>query len=281
MFQAGVRLLVNRVKQINNQQWLCINSGTNKATDLHDAQANQQYCDYAYVPKNDWRSLICTESSVLFGEEVDLEPGAWVGIFTMPALIMQYFDDIQYHARHEQRENVLLRCDPVSLQHGVDLVKDYIRAFDQCNGAEFHTSAISIKPANALTVTYDERNQGYVGLHVDSFYGKKASMRNASPNRVCVNIGPDYRYLLFINISLPTMLALVGEAQAMNVNELIRKFMMIFPNYPVLRVMLAPGEAYIAPTETIVHDASTMGTNHADVSMHIRGLYRYPKEWVS
>ena len=37
-----------------------------------------------------------------------------------------------------------------------------------------------------------------------------------------------------------------------------RLFLTKYPNYPVFRIKIEPGEAYIAPTENIIHDGAKL-----------------------
>jgi hypothetical protein len=46
-----------------------------------------------------------------------------------------------------------------------------------------------------------------------------------------------------------------------------------FPSYPVLRLEIRPGEAYIAPTEIVIHDATTMGKEFTDATFTVLGNF--------
>ena len=50
-----------------------------------------------------------------------------------------------------------------------------------------------------------------------------------------------------------------------------RQFMEQFPDIPTIRCRIAPGEAYIAPTENLVHDGSSVGQSEIDEQFTIRG----------
>jgi len=39
-----------------------------------------------------------------------------------------------------------------------------------------------------------------------------------------------------------------------------------------VRLAVAPGEAYIAPTENMIHDGSTLGMRHEDLQVTLRGI---------
>jgi hypothetical protein len=47
-----------------------------------------------------------------------------------------------------------------------------------------------------------------------------------------------------------------------------------FPDMPTVRCRLGPGEAYIAPTENLVHDGSSIGQSEIDEQFTIRGHIR-------
>jgi hypothetical protein len=47
-----------------------------------------------------------------------------------------------------------------------------------------------------------------------------------------------------------------------------------YPEIPIVRCRLRPGEAYIAPTENLVHDGSSVGQGDIDRQFTIRGHIR-------
>ena len=53
-------------------------------------------------------------------------------------------------------------------------------------------------------------------------------------------------------------------------------FMSRFPGYPIMKVRVAPGEAYIAPTDNMIHDASTVGSKTPSVTLTLRGWFTVP-----
>jgi hypothetical protein len=128
------------------------------------------------------------------------------------------------------------------------------------------------------TTTVDD-GMFYIGLHVDNWYGHELGMRHASPNRICINIGRESRYFLFINLSMSSMFSLLRRDGAARIHPglvgtpLGLAFMRTFPAYPVLRLRIDPGEGYLAPTEDLVHDASTVGLRSWDLAVHILGRF--------
>jgi hypothetical protein len=122
-------------------------------------------------------------------------------------------------------------------------------------------------PPGLATVTRDPVTGQFVGLHVDSFHQHYDDSRGAVGNRVSVNIGTSPRYFLFIPLSFRALFVRAGQPPGRT--DVVASFMAANPDQPVLRLRVDPGEAYIAPTESIAHDASSLGAAAED--MHVTG----------
>jgi len=105
--------------------------------------------------------------------------------------------------------------------------------------------------------------------------------RDRAINRVSINIGRNVRFFLFLPISIVEIAKIMSDAlacgrvQVPDYTGLGRAFMERFPDFPVVRCRLAPNEAYIAPTENLVHDGSSEGQEldeHFTILGHIRPL---------
>ncbi len=135
-------------------------------------------------------------------------------------------------------------------------------------------------PRNLKTVTVDETIGKYTGLHVDSWDDDDLSRRHLSTNRICINIGKADRYFLFLPFSLMDMAQLLsqelgsGGTEGGHCTMLAYHFLERFPELPVIRCRLGPGEAYIAPTENLIHDGSSEGQIYQDELFTIRGCIR-------
>jgi hypothetical protein len=46
-----------------------------------------------------------------------------------------------------------------------------------------------------------------------------------------------------------------------------------WPDYPAIRLQVNPGEAYILPTDNMVHDASTEGSIFPDINLTYLGRF--------
>jgi hypothetical protein len=132
-------------------------------------------------------------------------------------------------------------------------------------------------PVGFHTVTYDGVGECFIGLHIDDLDAMPLARRMESTSRLCVNLGAGTRYLLFVNLGVSSLVARLAESEpgvdfgALRSTPLIHAFMQRFPNYPVVRLAVHPGEAYIAPTENMIHDGSTAGMTARDDQVTVRG----------
>lgn len=114
----------------------------------------------------------------------------------------------------------------------------------------------------------------YIGLHVDSWSGKNVSERlSPFPYRVCVNLGPEPRYFTFVPVALKRIKEDKLYRDIHCPNAIVSSFLQSNEGIPVIRIMVMPGEAYVAPTETIIHDANTINKLYLDASITVLGNF--------
>jgi hypothetical protein len=134
--------------------------------------------------------------------------------------------------------------------------------------------------------TVNSRTDKHVGLHFDSWDRLAPRERQRGTNRICLNLGAGRRSLQFVPLPAVTVVDLLRQRGVDVVHnddalrdctgrmDLARRFLEICPDAPVLRVAIEPGEAYVAPTENIIHDGS-VDTSSQDLTVTIRG-YLHP-----
>lgn len=116
------------------------------------------------------------------------------------------------------------------------------------------------------TVTIDTNTGHFIGLHVDSWSEKIGRGDRHNHIRVAINIGSVPRYFVFC----PEFYI---ERPGKDVNELLEAFEVAVAAGLVqtVRVRVDPGEAYIANTDIMIHDASTELVGQEGASLQIRG----------
>jgi hypothetical protein len=99
-----------------------------------------------------------------------------------------------------------------------------------------------------------------IGLHIDNFDRMSWATRHRSRRRLCLNFGPGTRYLVFANVDVYDICRFQGCAppDAHPHTGDVRRYVAAEGPVLCLRVRLSPGQGYIAPTELLPHDGSTM-----------------------
>jgi len=134
-------------------------------------------------------------------------------------------------------------------------------------------------PPGMTNTTVNSMNGLRIGLHFDSWDQLPVESRWRGSNRICLNIGKGPRYLQFVPLSafsIAERLAAVGHEDAITgpsgkTLDYARRFLATYGDIAVFRVSIFPGEAYIAPTENMIHDGSSEDSGSDDVTLTIRG----------
>jgi hypothetical protein len=140
----------------------------------------------------------------------------------------------------------------------------------------FH--GIAVSAPGLTTVTRDPAKGGvFIGLHIDSWDHLPFCERHRSLYRISVNIGCEPRYFLFAPIDVLRMRDLLLETageEAVRGKYIPQLFLSTFPALPIRRLRIEPGEAYIAPTDLLVHDGSTLCATGPSAHLTVRGRFR-------
>jgi hypothetical protein len=244
-----------------------LSSGTRVAdmretTDLVHGTA---YEEGARLPREPWRLATKEEYERLVVAETPSNMATSVAIVRLPG---EFSDD---------RRQAIKSGSPELLE--VNLLQP-LRTICQL-GEPLHCAGLSKHPGNRKTTTINHKISGqYIGLHVDRWDRFDLDSLHLATNRICVNIGQDDRYFLFLPFSLMAIASALSEKMGPDWEMprrhyvIGRQFMERFPDVPVIRCRLAPGEAYVAPTESLVHDGSSVGQSDMDERFTIRGHIR-------
>jgi len=229
------------------------------------------YADGARVPIQDWRGLTDVEFALLqdIGQTDDLAESIY--IWRMPDAINQH---VECFRRSISRHNDSSLIEPLS--HTPEWLRGKKKLVDLVtrSGVDIGTKAFGHYTRPAGLVVTSVGGQGLmVGLHIDSWFNGTLHNRSSGlPNRLCLNLGPESRYFMFMNLPLSVMRQWLDDTSDDPV-AFPARFMAAFPNYPVFRLEVAPGEGYIAPTEIMIHDATTMAKTKIDASFTILGNF--------
>lgn len=139
--------------------------------------------------------------------------------------------------------------------------------------------AVTIHQNRKLMVSGFQNQIPFTGLHVDSYQNILLSERHRLANLLMLNLGNEPRYLLFVNLTIEKIVELVFDEPPDILDEeyikfeIKKRFFDRFPDYPVIRLRIEPGEAYIGPFENIFHDGSTLDKVQSDAVLAVQGMF--------
>lgn len=225
------------------------------------------------VPDFEWRAPTPAEDAMLRTRDVAAGPLGFISIVQPPPdLIAPLLTTAQAVAD----DTPWIEIDPALREAGLESIMSRIGdLYGEGDEGERRLLGVNVSPVGMPTATV-EKDGLLLGLHVDSWFRQRIVDRAAAPNRICLNLGREPRYFLFWNLTVMRILALLGmsENEAVRTRNLAHLFFERFPDYPVARLTLNPGECYIAPTELIAHDATTFGRKHIDINTAMLGRFR-------
>jgi hypothetical protein len=273
-FHGGLKGLAERV---------LLSSGTCSARD--DSELARAYSDSAFIPSRPWRQPSSEELAQLgfsrSSASLAWRPSVDVAVVRLPDdLIHSFTGMLEQHGIREAADRKTYQS-----------IASHARWSENTASISEHLASLCREPMKQLyfriadpdrfTLTKNEfrGDERFVGLHLDNWDCLPLRHRNRSRNRMCINFSREPRYCLFINLALIEMFASIGLRDPEDIYTDFRglrmgaRFMSSWPEYPVVRLQINPGEAYILPTDNLIHDASTEGNRCTDVTLTYLGLF--------
>lgn len=219
----------------------------------------------ARLPLRPWTALRLEEIEALF--DATGPYSRTIALARLPPELCASIEDLR-PASHSDGvgRHAKMRRDP-TYQPVMAAVGEFLRTWSRY-GALPEDVFMSVNRAGLVTTCWTGAEEAWVGLHVDDWLPMPPCEREFGPNRMMMNAGLQPRHLVFLDRSVSAMADEVNrerarhrqpplELRAGSPHEVGLEFMETFPNYPVMRLRVEPGEAYIAPTDNVVHDGST------------------------
>jgi hypothetical protein len=274
---------------------LSINSGTNiieSGRYLDDLKSPDKFHCGIYRPKNDWRRLQLNEAHKAVGVTAQTDIANTFCLVQAPRAFLSRFyalklDQMSLSPAHWEKK---MESDfPAFAAEVKDWFEQEIfEAFSMCS------AFVNFTRPGLDTTTYDLSQNRYRGMHIDNWGSppRDASERDASGVRICLNLGFEKRDVVFINLRLKSFLDfLAARREAEDVMELYREtyaqplaedFLNECHDYPVLKVSLAPCQAYIGPVQNIIHDGYPLLKKFVDVNLQLSANeFRYRSDFIS
>jgi hypothetical protein len=230
-----------------------------------------------YIPQKPWRKPTKEENEILAATKNDLLSHQTIGIVKLPAKLAEKFERFNFSNCKNHHEISILSATKEYKALIDDTINYYEKFADIKNSSIPHN--IYLGEPNLLNNTFNQKDKTFIGLHLDSFE-RNSETREGARNRICINLGKDPRYLLFYNLRFDQMAEMCQMKKVErngNPYEILHTFFERFNAYPVIKIQINPYEAYIAPTENVIHDGSTEGTKNLDINLAIRGYFKIPR----
>lgn len=234
----------------------------------------KDYRPTAYVPAAPWRLPTAAEFALLCpfpGPAAAADTSSFVGLVKLPdaalaALAPLRLDEIETEAEYLQ----LIEEERFTTA----LASCALELWPYCATVEgLKALGVRVGPPGLPTVAADPDR--WAGLHVDDW--DEAAARSSTRNRLCINLGREPRYFVFINRTVSQLdgeTGAAGQLAGQRGTRLGNSFMAAASRYPVTRLRVDPGEAYIAPTDDLIHDGSSEGKRYPDITYTLLGHFR-------
>ena len=244
-----------------------LSSGTRLAV-LAD-EGPLRYRPGAIIPREPWRAARAAILASLFDADEPWRQDRSIAIARLPAEQRLAIERLGLASRPRD----VVNSSAVTSLAGrkcLEIVAEFFRCSSgtRCYG-------IGINGPGMATTSIDRNIDRIVGIHVDHWDQLPLTARPTANNRLAINVGESSYYFLVLPTTLAEMTRLLGLGvdDGVDLNELPARFMAAFPDRPVCRFEIAPGDIYIAPTDNLIHDGSTTGVATESRQIVFRGIF--------
>jgi hypothetical protein len=277
-FKYGIRLIGDDVDRFINDGSIELSAGIIPAKSQH---ASLGYWENAFVPKLPWRAPTTAELDLLLGPAKAMQHGQWVQILKVPEKVFNLFEGARIASQYPTDQKLREYTASIECHDAIRRTAEYASTLAWPEHRKIDRASVFFK-ATGLPTTTPRKYPELLGLHIDTAYKQVPfNERKYAPGRISINLGLCDRFLLFINICTEQMHQMLAEQNIAyhddipsSTHEFRKAFMSVFSDYSVVKVRVRPGEGYIAPTENMIHDGSTVGQTCFDVQFSACGHFR-------
>lgn len=273
--------LINSVKiqtAGNPYECIAINSGV-------QVESNEAYHQNSYLPRNDWRQPSRHDLEALTADAAATgHYSKSIRTLKIPKSLAEVCSKMQLNSiidRRDIRKNFIGKQEV--FEEFNELMNAYLLSFsheDDCKVA-LHAFPIAAKGLKSITRRYLNGSEEYkfCGLHVDCDSGASTQHCSSARNRISINLTNEPRNLYFTNVSVSDMVGeykdyfKISDKNTEDRNSVAHDFLKKNMAYPVIKLTIKPYEAYIAPTDNIIHEASTLDRTIEDVTLVALGKF--------
>lgn len=242
---------------------------------------NSLYQNGSFIPLMPWKPLEGRDADGLIAKNVS-DLSSTIGLIVLPEELIENVFSTGLSDVYTE-EDFAIKLQKPSVLSAIENISCHLLKYTTTSKSDL-TGGIGINAPRLLTTTRNG-NGKFVGLHVDSWDKHSLIERGKSTNRIVVNLGREDRFFLFIRDTMMTVYNVVAKfspdtppANYTNSINTISQYFMKNPAIPVVRMRLKPGEAYIAPTENLIHDGCSQERTSSDIVLSLRGKFYFGKD---
>lgn len=261
---------------------ISVTNGVFSTNEEFDCYKIRRYKPNTFKPKGNWKEIDDVQFNSLIMDSSNFVKNQQIEVFKLPQNIIEVMDQIGFSKCKNEDDFVnIFEQNTKRLEDLMVLMADLFSDIVNINYSikDVKLLCFSYEKPKIETMAYSLSDEKYLGLHIDNGQGKNLFNRGDNPNRLSINLGSEPRYLLFVNECIDGLINLI-KIKKPNYSvdqdseiELVSSFFSLYPNFPVYRIRLLPYEAYIAPTDFIIHDGSTLGKNNPDITLVFLGQF--------
>jgi hypothetical protein len=275
---SGIRLIGDDVERFRTDGSVERSAGIIPARLQYETMP---YWENAFVPRLPWQAPADSEFDELLGCITDIQPGRWIQVITVPDEIVNLFAPARAGSTSATDCKLKQYARSGECQDHIRRTVDYLQTLTWPDLPKLERASVFFKSPGLPTTTPRESPE-LLGLHIDSVYiGVPLQERKYSPGRICINLGLNDRYLLFVSLDVGQIQQVLTdnhidfiEPMGQSTHNFRRAFMTNFAHVPVIKLRIRPGEAYLAPVENMIHDGCTVGQKSFDVQFSACGHFR-------
>lgn len=234
-----------------------------------------------FVPKHDWRPLDVEEMSFFVAPAACSSPSLTESllVFALPYALQERFWDLDVEQLFGGVPTTSSDINGTYRMFLADVINSMINDLGfTISGPCTCTVAVN-KPGLASTRLHHEK-QIYTGLQIDQVEPVSPHDTGSSQSLAYINLGDESSTLVVINLTIKRILELLGSPGTIATDDMLsygvalaHLFLSTFPDYPVLKLMLMPGEGLIIPARRIIHDGSTLGKVEPDILLKMQACF--------
>lgn len=268
MIKQGLKIF----SKLDLTERIQLSSGLKPINRINDTDAAEN----TFVAKDPWVSPTNEENKILIASVPDVDCYQIIGLIKLPGRTINQIKSIGF-TDYKSKNDFNTFLHSVNYTRLSQLMKSFFIQYQIINEPQIEIG-LDVKEPQLEGTTINTEIKKFIGLHTDNWENAPLSERHRSRNRICVNLGLSDRYFIFINLSFKEICSSINyntvEHFLRDRKEITKTFMSQNLTYQAVRVKVQPFEAYIAPTENIIHDGMLDCRENLDVTFTCRSYYK-------